>query len=55
MTLVGLVDLRAAGALLLGALSVTAVLRRRPPHIPDRLYARTYVALLAAVALALVL
>ncbi|PPS86999.1 hypothetical protein BZZ08_03073 [Streptomyces sp. MH60] len=55
VSLVGLVDLRAAGALLLGALPVIAVLRRRPPHLPDRLYAWTYVALLAAVAVAMVL
>ncbi|MFE1588029.1 sulfite exporter TauE/SafE family protein [Streptomyces sp. NPDC058737] len=54
VTLVGLVDLRAAAALLLGALPVIAVLRRRPPHLPDRLYAWTYVALLAAVAVAMV-
>jgi uncharacterized membrane protein YfcA len=53
VTLVGLVDLRAAGALLLGALPVIAVLRRRPPRLPDRLYAWTYVALLAAVAVAM--
>jgi hypothetical protein len=53
VTLVGLVDLRAAGALFLGALPVIAVLRRRPPRIPDRLYAWTYVALLAAVAVAM--
>lgn len=55
LALVGLVDLRAAGALLLGALPVIAVLRRRPPHIPDRLYAWTYVALLGAVVVAMVL
>lgn len=54
VTLVGLVDPRAAGALLLGALPVIAVLRRRPPSIPDRLHAWTYVGLLAAVALAMV-
>ncbi|MGV9898807.1 TSUP family transporter, partial [Streptomyces tendae] len=55
LALVGLVDLRAAGALLLGALPVIAVLRRRPPHIPDRLYAWTYVGLLGAVAVAMML
>ncbi|MET9196274.1 TSUP family transporter [Streptomyces olivaceus] len=51
--LVGLVDLRAAAALLLGALPVIAVLRRRPPRIPDGAHAWTYVALLGAVAVAM--
>ncbi|MFD5460171.1 sulfite exporter TauE/SafE family protein, partial [Streptomyces olivaceus] len=51
--LVGLVDLRAAAALLLGALPVIAVLRRRPPRIPDGVHAWTYVALLGAVAVAM--
>ncbi|NEB77178.1 sulfite exporter TauE/SafE family protein [Streptomyces sp. SID14478] len=51
--LVGLVDLRAAGALLLGALPVIAVLRRRPPRIPDRAYAWTSVGLLAVVTIAM--
>ncbi|MFD4260392.1 TSUP family transporter [Streptomyces sp. NPDC058534] len=53
--LVGLVDLRAAAGLLLGALPVIAVLRRRPPRIPDRAHAWTYVALLGAVTVAMVL
>ncbi|MDT0609213.1 sulfite exporter TauE/SafE family protein [Streptomyces lancefieldiae] len=53
--LVGLVDLRAAAALLLGALPVITVLRRRPPRIPDRIYAWTYIALLGAVTVAMVL
>ncbi|MET8821847.1 MULTISPECIES: sulfite exporter TauE/SafE family protein [Streptomyces] len=53
--LVGLVDPRAAAALLLGALPVIAVLRRRPPRVPDRVHAWTYVALLGAVAVAMVL
>ncbi|MFJ9676591.1 sulfite exporter TauE/SafE family protein [Streptomyces sp. NPDC101194] len=53
--LVGLVDLRAASALLLGALPVIAVLRRRPPRIPDRTYAWAYVGLLATVAVAMLL
>ncbi|MFF8682959.1 TSUP family transporter [Streptomyces sp. NPDC015237] len=52
--LVGLVDLRAAAGLLLGALPVIAVLRRRPPRIPDRAHAWTYVALLGAVTVAMV-
>lgn len=47
--LVGLVDLRAASALLLGALPVIAVLRRRPPAIPDRIHAWAYIGLLALV------
>ncbi|WP_217139826.1 sulfite exporter TauE/SafE family protein [Streptomyces sp. AC627_RSS907] len=53
--LVGLVDLRAAAALLLGALPVIAVLRRRPPRVPDRTYAWAYIALLGGVAVAMVL
>ncbi|MBC3843789.1 sulfite exporter TauE/SafE family protein [Streptacidiphilus sp. 4-A2] len=53
--LVGLVDLRAAAALLLGALPVIAVLRRRPPRIPDRVHAWSYVALLVAVMAAMLL
>ncbi|CAM5530915.1 sulfite exporter TauE/SafE family protein [Streptomyces tanashiensis] len=53
--LVGLVDPYAAGALLLGALPVIAVLRRRPPRIPDRVHACAYLALLAVVALAMAL
>ncbi|MCA1218326.1 sulfite exporter TauE/SafE family protein [Streptomyces sp. 8L] len=51
--LVGLVDLPAAAALLLGALPVIAVLRRRPPRIPDRAYAWAYIGLLAAVTVAM--
>ncbi|MFF9507798.1 sulfite exporter TauE/SafE family protein [Streptomyces sp. NPDC014724] len=53
--LVGLVDLRAASALLLGALPVIAVLRRRPPRIPDRTYAWAYIGLLAMVTVAMLL
>ncbi|MHA5050251.1 sulfite exporter TauE/SafE family protein [Streptomyces sp. SD15] len=53
--LVGLIDLRAASALLLGALPVIAVLRRRPLRIPDRPYAWAYIGLLAAVAVAMLL
>ncbi|MGW1659034.1 sulfite exporter TauE/SafE family protein [Streptomyces atratus] len=55
VNLVGLVDLRAASALLLGALPVIAVLRRRPPRIPDRIYAWAYIGLLAMVTVALLL
>ncbi|WP_436982290.1 TSUP family transporter [Streptomyces sp. enrichment culture] len=51
--LVGLVDLRAAGALLLGALPVIAVLRRRPPRIPDRAHAWAYLALLCVMTAAM--
>ncbi|MEW2409194.1 sulfite exporter TauE/SafE family protein [Streptomyces griseoviridis] len=47
--LVGTVDPRAAGALLLGALPVIAVLRRRPPRIGDRTHAWAYATLLAVV------
>ncbi|MER5206109.1 sulfite exporter TauE/SafE family protein [Streptomyces sp. NPDC002825] len=53
--LVGLVDPYAAGALLLGALPVIAVLRRRPLRIPDRVHACAYLGLLALVALAMAL
>ncbi|MFE3828836.1 sulfite exporter TauE/SafE family protein [Streptomyces sp. NPDC059092] len=51
--LAGLVDLRAASALLLGALPVIAVLRRRPPRIPDRTHAWAYIGLLAVVTVAM--
>lgn len=51
--LAGLVDLRAASALLLGALPVIAVLRRRPPRIPDRTHAWAYIGLLAMVTVAM--
>ncbi|MFJ1929419.1 MULTISPECIES: sulfite exporter TauE/SafE family protein [unclassified Streptomyces] len=51
--LAGLVDLRAASALLLGALPVIAVLRRRPPRIADRTHAWAYVGLLATVMVAM--
>ncbi|MEV2256051.1 sulfite exporter TauE/SafE family protein [Streptomyces sp. NPDC050147] len=51
--LVGLLDVRAASALLLGALPVIAVLRRSPPRIPDRLHAWTYVGLLGVVTVAM--
>ncbi|MFI9603491.1 sulfite exporter TauE/SafE family protein [Streptomyces sp. NPDC052043] len=53
--LVGLIDLRAASALLLGALPVIAILRRRPPRIPDRTYAWAYIGLLALVTVAMLL
>ncbi|MFJ8750299.1 sulfite exporter TauE/SafE family protein [Streptomyces sp. NPDC102441] len=51
--LVGLIDVRAASALLLGALPVIAVLRRRPPRIPDRAHAWAYTGLLIAVTAAM--
>ncbi|MDQ0297000.1 putative membrane protein YfcA [Streptomyces sp. DSM 41037] len=49
----GLVDVRAALALLAGALPVIALLRRRPPRIPDRLHSWAYAGLLAMVAAAM--
>ncbi|MEV7403430.1 sulfite exporter TauE/SafE family protein [Streptomyces sp. NPDC091267] len=51
--LAGLIDVRAAAALLLGALPVIAVLRRRPPRIPDRVHAWAYIGLLATVTVAM--
>lgn len=51
--LVGLMDVRAASALLLGALPVIAVLRRRPPRIPDRVHAWAYIGLLGVVTVAM--
>ncbi len=53
--LVGLADPRAAAALRAGALLVIGVLRRRPPHIPDRIYAWSYVGLLTVVVVAMLL
>ncbi|MPY51004.1 sulfite exporter TauE/SafE family protein [Streptomyces sp. K1PN6] len=55
LQLVGLIDLRAASALLLGALPVIAILRRRPPRIPDRTYAWAYIGLLVVVTVAMLL
>ncbi|WP_199272974.1 sulfite exporter TauE/SafE family protein [Streptomyces broussonetiae] len=55
LRLVGLVDVRAAAALLLGALPVIALLRRRPPRIPDRAHAWGYLALLGVVEAAMLL
>lgn len=43
---VGGVDVRAAAALLTGALPTIVLLRRRPPRIPDAVHAYGYVALL---------
>ncbi|MFC8509544.1 TSUP family transporter [Streptomyces sp. NPDC057411] len=51
----GSVDLGAAALLLLGALPVIVLLRRRPPRIPDRLHARGYVGLLCLVLTAMLL
>jgi uncharacterized membrane protein YfcA len=48
--LVGSVDVVSALALLLGSIPVVILLRRRPPHIPDRVHSWTYVALLVAAA-----
>ncbi|MFE2163517.1 sulfite exporter TauE/SafE family protein [Streptomyces sp. NPDC059447] len=52
---VGSVDLGAAALLLLGALPVIMLLRRRPPRIPDHLHAGGYVALLCSVLTAMLL
>ena len=41
------------GALLLGALPVIALLRRRPPRIPDRAHAWAYLALLCVMTAAM--
>ncbi|WP_037573796.1 TSUP family transporter [Phaeacidiphilus oryzae] len=51
--LLGAVDVGAGAALLVGALPVIVALRRRPPEIPDRVYAWTYLGLLVAVTLAM--
>lgn len=48
-TLLGAVDLRAAGLLLLGGIPTVVLLRRRRPRIPDRAHAWGYVVLLAVV------
>lgn len=53
-TLVGSVDVVAAAALLVGALPVVVTLRRRPPRVPDHLYAWSYVVLLVIVLAAMV-
>ncbi|GAA2358924.1 hypothetical protein [Dactylosporangium salmoneum] len=44
--LVGSVDVAAAIALLIGSIPVVAVMRRRPPRIPDGVHASTYIGLL---------
>ncbi|ATZ23285.1 TSUP family transporter [Streptomyces lavendulae] len=49
MSAFGSVDLGAAALLLLGALPVVVLLRRRPPRIADRLHAGGYLALLCLV------
>lgn len=50
---VGIVDLGAAALLLLGAIPVIIVLRRRPPKLNDRVHAWTYLGLLALVLIAM--
>lgn len=50
---VGAVDIRAAAALLAGSLPVIVVLRRRGPHVSDRVHARWYVGLLVVVTVAM--
>ncbi|MEU8777345.1 TSUP family transporter [Streptomyces sp. NPDC048606] len=52
---VGSVDLGAAALLLLGALPIVVLLRRRPPRVADRLHAGGYVALLCLVLAAMLL
>ncbi|GLV85521.1 UPF0721 transmembrane protein [Streptomyces lavendulae subsp. lavendulae] len=51
----GSVDLGAAALLLLGALPVVVLLRRRPPRIADRLHAGGYLALLCLVLTAMLI
>jgi hypothetical protein len=53
--LAGAVDLRAAALLLAGAIPVVVMLRRRPPRLPDRAHARSYVTLLVVVLAAMLL
>lgn len=50
---VGIVDLGAAALLLIGAIPVIVILRRRPPHIPDRVHAWAYITLLVVALLAM--
>lgn len=50
--LVGAIDVRAALALLAGAMPVIVILRRRPPRIPAALHAWGYIALLTAAGVA---
>ncbi|GAB3695755.1 sulfite exporter TauE/SafE family protein [Saccharopolyspora tripterygii] len=51
---VGLIDLRSAAILLVTAIPVIVLLRRRPPEIDDVVHARAYLALLVLVTLAAV-
>ncbi|RCV57622.1 hypothetical protein DEF23_06750 [Marinitenerispora sediminis] len=51
--LLGAVDVGAGAALLAGALPVIVALRRRPPRIPDRVHAWSYLLLLVAVTAAM--
>lgn len=53
--LVGAVDVPAAAALMIGAMPVIVVLRRRPPRIPEAVHAWGYVLLLAAAGVAVAL
>jgi len=46
--LVGAVDVRAAAALLLGAMPVIVLLRRRPPRLPEAVHAWGYLAMQVA-------
>lgn len=49
----GAVDLRAAGALMLGSLPVIVLVRRRTPRLSDAAHARWYVGLLVVVTIAM--
>lgn len=53
LPLLGSVDGTAAAALLIGATPVIVTLRRRGPRIPDAVHAKTYLALLATVSVAM--
>lgn len=44
-----------ASQLLLGAIPVVVVLRRRPPRIPDRVHASAYIGLLCLVLVAMIM
>lgn len=50
---VGIVDLGAAGLLLIGAIPVIVLLRRRPPRIPDQVHAWAYITLLVVALLSM--
>jgi uncharacterized protein len=47
--IVGLIDVRSAGVLLVSAIPVIVLLRRRPPAVGDTVHARAYLGLLVVV------